>query len=125
MLAPELASEAEDLFALLWSHRSDDGAETRSMAQTIALACLNANHLWQDMGLANRDALSEIFKVRFTTLYQRNAGNMKWKKFLYKQLCEGSGLYVCKTPSCSACSDYPRCFGPEEGLPLPGLAVGP
>jgi nitrogen fixation protein NifQ len=39
---------------------------------------------------------------------------MKWKKFLYKQLCEEEGLYVCRAPSCQVCVDYERCYGSEE-----------
>jgi hypothetical protein len=39
---------------------------------------------------------------------------MKWKKFLYKQLCEAEGLYLCRAPSCSVCVDHPLCYGSEE-----------
>lgn len=112
-LAPELASEVEDLYVLLHDHRSDDRPETLRIARVIALACLGNNHLWQDMALPNRAALSQLFAEHFTALYERNSGNMKWKKFLYKQLCEGMGLYLCKSPTCGACSDYGICFGPE------------
>ncbi|MFM8444786.1 MAG: nitrogen fixation protein NifQ, partial [Methylococcus sp.] len=33
-----------------------------------------------------------------------------WKKFLYKQLCEAEGIYVCRAPSCGECVDYADCF---------------
>jgi nitrogen fixation protein NifQ len=49
----------------------------------------------------------------FPALVARNAGDMKWKKFLYRQLCEREQLLICKSPSCSVCSDLPVCFGPE------------
>lgn len=117
MLAAELATEVEDLFGLLWSQRSDERPETERLARTMALACLGNNHLWQDMGLPNRDALTDLFRAHFRALYERNSANMKWKKFLYKQLCEGMGVYVCKAPSCAACTDYARCFGPEDATP--------
>jgi NifQ. len=42
------------------------------------------------------------------------ASDMKWKKFIYKQLCEAEGLYVCRAPSCEVCKDYDQCFGKEE-----------
>lgn len=113
--------EIEDmLLALLLAHRSDEREETEWLACALASACLGDNHLWQDMGLPNREALSSLLRRHFTTLYNKNSGNMKWKKFLYKQLCEQTEIVVCKVPSCRVCTDYAICFGPEEGdAPLP------
>ena len=39
---------------------------------------------------------------------------MKWKKFFYRQLCERSGMLICKSPRCADCVDYRICFGPES-----------
>jgi nitrogen fixation protein NifQ len=50
----------------------------------------------------------------FPTLAAKNVHNMKWKKFLYKQLCATEGVYVCRSPSCEVCADYDACFGPED-----------
>jgi nitrogen fixation protein NifQ len=50
----------------------------------------------------------------FEPLALRNDKDMKWKKFLYKQLCEAEGIYVCRAPSCEVCVDYDNCFGNEE-----------
>jgi nitrogen fixation protein NifQ len=58
--------------------------------------------------------LSELMHGRFTSLAERNTQDMKWKKFLYKQLCERAEIRVCKAPSCGVCTDYAKCFGPEE-----------
>jgi len=109
------ADEFEDLQALLMAHRSNDDEETQWLACAVATACLGDNHLWQDMGLPDRDTLSLLLKRHFTTLYDRNTGNMKWKKFFYKQLCEQAEVNLCKAPSCKVCADYALCFGPEEG----------
>jgi nitrogen fixation protein NifQ len=109
------ADELEDLLGLLLEHRSDDSDETRWLAHAVAAACAGANHLWQDMGLPDRDALSRLMRTHFTALYEKNTGNMKWKKFFYKQLCERAEVNLCKAPSCGVCSDYANCFGPEEG----------
>lgn len=109
--------EFEDLRALLTAHRSEDNEETQWLACAVATACLGDNHLWQDMGLPDRDTLSRLLKRHFTTLYDRNTGNMKWKKFFYKQLCERAEVNLCKAPSCKVCTDYALCFGPEEGGP--------
>ena len=47
-------------------------------------------------------------------LARRNGKDMKWKKFLYKQLCDTEGIYTCRAPSCEVCADYQNCFGPED-----------
>ncbi len=108
--------EVQDVVALLLDH-SDTAAGTPAeiahMAETIAVACLGDNHLWQDLQLANRAELSALMKHWFPVLVARNAGDMKWKKFLYKQLCEREEIFVCKAPSCAVCNDHPVCFGPE------------
>jgi nitrogen fixation protein NifQ len=83
------------------------------MAERVALACLGDNHLWQDLKLASRGELSELMRHWFPELVARNRADMKWKKFLYKQLCERESLLICKAPSCEVCTDRPLCFGPE------------
>jgi nitrogen fixation protein NifQ len=108
------AEEFDDLFALLMTHRSRDDEESRWLACTVATACLGSNHLWQDMRLPNRGVLSELLRRYFTSLHDKNTGNMKWKKFFYKQLCDQAEVNMCKAPSCSVCTDYATCFGPEK-----------
>jgi nitrogen fixation protein NifQ len=49
----------------------------------------------------------------FPALAARNDRDMKWKKFLYKQLCEREEIFICRSPSCAVCSDQRLCFGPE------------
>jgi nitrogen fixation protein NifQ len=105
--------ELDDLLRLLLEHRADDSSETRKMAHFVAESCMGDNHLWQDMGLPNRDALNALMQRHFPTLHARNSGNMKWKKFFYKQLCERADIFICKSPSCGVCVDYDKCFGPE------------
>jgi nitrogen fixation protein NifQ len=108
------ADEFDDLRALLLAHRSEDNEESRWLACAVATACLGNNHLWQDMGLPNRSVLSELLRRYFTALHDKNTGNMKWKKFFYKQLCEQAEVNMCKAPSCKICTDYVACFGPES-----------
>jgi nitrogen fixation protein NifQ len=55
-----------------------------------------------------------MLQYNFPELAAKNDKDMKWKKFLYKQLCEAEGLYLCRAPSCEVCIDYPKCFGSEE-----------
>jgi len=106
--------EYDDIIELLTDHRSDDSEETRRIIVFIAEACMGNNHLWQDMQLPNRTALSELMQNKFPTLAAKNTGDMKWKKFFYKQLCERADIFICKSPTCGVCVDYNKCFGAED-----------
>jgi nitrogen fixation protein NifQ len=110
----ERRGEFDDLFNLLLDSATRPDEETAWMARGMAVACLGKNHLWQDMGLPHRKSLSELIRSCFGPLHEKNTGDMKWKKFFYKQICEREGFYLCKSPSCGACVDYNKCFGPEE-----------
>jgi nitrogen fixation protein NifQ len=108
--------EVADVRALLLDHASASAGtpdECAAMAEHVALACLGDQHLWQDLQLASRAELSALMRHWFPGLVARNSGDMKWKKFFYKQLCERAELFICKAPSCAVCSDRPVCFGPE------------
>jgi nitrogen fixation protein NifQ len=122
-LAPEVRArratrddEVADVTALLLEH-ADPAAgtpgEARRVALTVAVACLGDNHLWQDLRLTSRAELSALMRRWFPALVARNHGDMKWKKFLYRQLCEREEILICKSPSCAVCSDHVACFGPE------------
>ena len=108
--------EVVDLLALLLDH-ADPAAgpidEATQVADTLATACLGDNHLWQDLNLASRAELSALMRHWFPALVAKNHQDMKWKKFLYKQLCEREEVFVCKAPSCAVCTDHAVCFGPE------------
>ncbi|TCJ11568.1 nitrogen fixation protein NifQ [Parasulfuritortus cantonensis] len=121
---PPLASdEFDDLVQLFLAHRSHDGEEVEWLAHAIASACMGGDHLYQDMGLPNRQALSDLLNEHFTALFVKNVGNMKWKKFFYKQLCDQAEVKVCQAPSCKVCNDYWNCFGPEDDTFPANLAV--
>lgn len=108
--------EVQDLRALLLEHAVPahrGSAECIAVAEWVAVACLGDNHLWQDLQLASRAELSALMRHWFPALVARNHADMKWKKFLYKQLCEREELFICKAPSCAVCCDQARCFGPE------------
>lgn len=108
--------EVDDLVALLLEHAdpaAGSAAAARDMALTIALACTGNQHLWQDLGLNSRAELSALMRHWFPTLVDKNRHDMKWKKFLYKQLCERAELFICRAPTCAECCDQAICFGPE------------
>lgn len=110
----EAIPEWEDLQKLLLDHRAREYPSELLIANILATACAGRDHLWQDLGLANRDELSRLMWVNFPALARANTGDMKWKKFLYRQFCASEGIYVCPAPSCGVCKDYAKCFGPEN-----------
>ncbi|MBK8119439.1 MAG: nitrogen fixation protein NifQ [Sulfuritalea sp.] len=107
--------EFDDLVALLLAHQTTTAPDSRWLAHAIATASMADHHLWQDLGLPSRVELNALMHTRFTALKLNNAGDMKWKKFFYRQLCEQAEVLICKSPSCAACCDYDVCFGPETG----------
>jgi nitrogen fixation protein NifQ len=115
-VAMSRADEVVDLLMLLLEH-ADPSAGTlddiETVAERVALACLGDNHLWQDLQLASRAELSALMRHWFPALVAKNAQDMKWKKFLYRELCQREDILICKSPSCAVCSDLPLCFGPE------------
>ncbi len=110
--------EEPDLRALLLDHRAVDAPEEAWLAHIIARRALRPNHLWQDLGLPLRDDLSRLMERHFPALAARNSGDMKWKKFFYRELCGLEGVLICKSPVCERCGDFSLCFGGEDGPSL-------
>lgn len=106
--------ERQELIDVMLEHRASLDPSEEWMAHIVAAACMGADHLWQDLGLWNRTDLTRLMTENFPALAAKNVHNMKWKKFLYKQLCEREQVYICRAPSCQVCADYANCFGPEE-----------
>lgn len=103
--------ERVELVELLEEFRNP--AAPAELSLIIATGCLGGDHLWRDLGLPDRGALSELMQHAYPALKAANDRDMKWKRFFYKQLCERGGGYVCRAPSCDQCSAYAECFGPE------------
>ena len=93
-------SQLQQPDAFLRRHIGPDAAEQQAMLEVL--------------GLASRDELTRLMQVNFPELAKANTGDMKWKKFLYRQFCSREGIYVCPAPSCGECKDYAKCFGPEN-----------
>lgn len=106
--------EFDDLVDLLLEHGTGERDHDTWLAHAIATAAMGENHLWQDLGLPSRKVLSELMTTHFPALAAKNVGDMKWKKFFYRQLCERSGIPICKSPHCADCCDFRICFGSEE-----------
>ncbi|MGZ4956046.1 MAG: nitrogen fixation protein NifQ [Methylobacter sp.] len=106
--------EKDDLVNLLKQFSNPDIIEIDWVIGVIVAGSLGSDHLWQDLGLWSRSQLSAMLLHNFPELAVKNDKDMKWKKFLYKQLCEAEGLYLCRVPSCEVCVDYSKCYGSEE-----------
>jgi len=102
--------ERSELISLLNAYRNQKDPSSEQMAVVIATACLTKFHLWESLGLADRQQLGELIAYNFPKLYALNVNNMRWKRFFYRQLCEQGGDYICKSPSCGECRSYNECF---------------
>ncbi|HKJ62691.1 MAG TPA: nitrogen fixation protein NifQ [Hyphomicrobiales bacterium] len=107
---PEKA-ELETLFA---EYARDEDVERQWIASMLIAGCIGHRHLWEDLGLFSRQDLSAMIAENFPELAIKNDRDMKWKKFIYKQLCEREGIVACPAPSCDACADFSDCFAPEN-----------
>ncbi len=110
----EALPEWDELMSLLLDYRAGLRPSEEWMARITVAACVGRDHLWQDMGLGNRNELTRLIQLNFPSLAAANVGDMKWKKFFYKQFCARDGIYVCPAPSCGECADRVKCFAPEE-----------
>jgi len=105
--------ERDDLLALLRDHVAGRDDSGHWMAAIVVVACMGGDHLWQDLGLWNRNDLTRLMNENFPALARKNDRDMKWKKFLYRQVCEREGIHVCPAPACQVCVDYSKCFERE------------
>ncbi|NIY90678.1 nitrogen fixation protein NifQ [Vibrio diazotrophicus] len=103
-------SELEELERLLVESLNPDVTFGCEMVTVLASACLGSQHLWRDLGMPERPRLTALFRDYFPSLHAKNVNNMRWKRFLYRQLCENGGDYVCRSPSCEECVSYSECF---------------
>jgi nitrogen fixation protein NifQ len=104
---------------LLERNLARDTSDGRWLAAIVARRSLEANHLWEDLGLPDRAALTRLMQRHFSPLATLNAGGqMRWKRFFYRQLCEEEGMTHCTSPTCSNCPDVPRCFAPDSAEAL-------
>ena len=111
---PARSDERRELVELMLMDKAGDSPSEVWMAHVVAAGCMASDHLWQDLGLWRRADLSALMRRNFPALAARNIKDMKWKRFLYKQLCEAEGIYACRAPSCEVCTDFHACFGPED-----------
>ena len=106
------------LFDLLVRGASTGSALEFLLAGMIARRAQQPNHLWQDLGLRNRNELSRLMFDYFGPLARRNRQDMKWKNFFFRTICHDATYSLCTAPSCSECCDFDNCFNEESGESL-------
>ncbi|MCC3246368.1 nitrogen fixation protein NifQ [Methylocystis sp. WRRC1] len=110
-----LDEEETQVRELLERYRVDDSDATSWITSIVTRRSMAPRHLWQDLGLFNRDELTRLLKRWHPGLASQNIDNMKWKKFFYRKLCELEGFSLCAAPTCRECGDFNSCFGDEGG----------
>jgi nitrogen fixation protein NifQ len=117
--APSLPQPNDEIRAIVTAYVPQQGsAVAQSMARWLA-AMITARsahpgHLWVSMGLFHRPELTAAIRRHLPSMAAANNKGMRWKRFLFKTLCDQSGAMLCKSPNCGECSDYALCFAPEE-----------
>ena len=84
------------------------------LAHVLATRSSLPGHLWVAMGLTARAQLSDAIRRHLPSLAAANDKNMRWKRYLYKQVCDLNGGVMCKAPNCGVCSDYDLCFAEPD-----------
>ncbi|AZQ52961.1 nitrogen fixation protein NifQ [Burkholderia cenocepacia] len=85
-------------------------ADADCLASIIAHACLRPDHLWRDLGLDGRDAVSAMLERFFPALAARNVAQLRWKKFLAQEVAASRGVPPGPAPGCPGCKDFGFCF---------------
>jgi len=114
---PPPDSNPEVLDILLFHVPLDEsGGRVRNaqrLARIIAARAAHPGHLWVAMGFFERPELTAAIRRHLPTLAAANNQNMRWKRYLFKQVCDLHGARLCKAPNCGVCSDYELCFPPD------------
>jgi nitrogen fixation protein NifQ len=113
--APSPDDEELMLQELLLRHRSQPGDIGEWLAHIIARRSMEPNHLWEDLGLPERPDLTKLLLRHFQPLAANNTRNMRWKRFLYRAICESEGFTMCPSPTCDACSEFHICYSGDDG----------
>lgn len=105
-----LEQEESDLRRLLLRHGAGRGPWPTAFARLVARACMEPDHLWTSLGLEHRDQLNTMMRHHFPGLAALNRGDMRWKKFFYKLLCDEEKVWTCKASSCEICPHHSECY---------------
>ncbi|MHB1398136.1 MAG: nitrogen fixation protein NifQ [Trichloromonadaceae bacterium] len=108
----------EEVLELLLSHVPQDNQGNAHppalwLAKILAARAAHPGHLWVAMGLFERPQLTAAIRRHLPSLAAANHQGMRWKRYLFKEICNRNGGLLCKTPNCGVCSDYALCFATD------------
>lgn len=112
-IASDVPEPNPDVLSILHAHLdpdTDPASTSMLLARILATRAALPGHLWVAMGLTERPQLSAAIRRHLPSLGDANSENMRWKRYLYKQVCDLNGGTLCKAPNCGVCSDYAICF---------------
>lgn len=101
----DAVSEAE-LRELLISYLSNESPIEEWIASVFARRCQVGDHMWRSIGLYSRDELTQAMLRYFRPLAQKNIQNLRWKRFIYKQMRIDNQQSLEKYPYCDNCNRY-------------------
>jgi nitrogen fixation protein NifQ len=103
----------DDLRKLLLRHQRQpiaNAIDAWCLASIIATACLRPDHLWRDLGLDDRNDVTDILTRHYPKLIARNVDSLRWKRFLAEQVALDKGRSPGPAPGCPGCEDFGFCF---------------
>lgn len=113
--APETNNQVLDiLLSHVPTNNGGDIPISSWLAHIIAARASHSGHLWTSMGFIERPELTAAIRRHLPTLATANNQGMRWKRYLFKQVCDMNGKTMCKSPNCGDCSDYAYCFATEN-----------
>lgn len=80
-----------------------DDYSKNTIAPRIAKVSLAMNHLYEDLGFANRIEMGRYMQEHFPKLCKIKPKDTLWKKYLYDLILETA-------PACAECNDQETCF---------------
>ncbi|WP_425090886.1 nitrogen fixation protein NifQ [Tropicimonas sp. S265A] len=111
--APEAPEDQRAIGTLIALRSGLPSSEARWLTPILARRAMEPRHLWEDLGLPSRLALSDLISRILPGLAKANARNMRWKKFFYRQICADTAFSLCLSPSCEACDERSDCFASD------------
>lgn len=109
---PRIDADLHNLLGAYLPHDADGWTPAPSLwlIRILVARTNHPGHLWHAMGLFARPELTAAIRRHLPALAAANRG-MRWKRFLFRQLCDQRGGIMCKMPDCGECSDHAFCFG--------------
>lgn len=108
--APARSADQQAIATLILMRAGKSSADVHALANILARRAMEPRHLWEDLGLGSRAALSDLIARHLPGLAAANTQNMRWKKFFYRQICTDAAFSLCLSPSCNECAERALCF---------------